>query len=332
MKNFLIVFGVFLAWSFFALWLYSWLDPKEATAINEKSVVSEVENAEVNQETLLLDYKDEINTEETTPPASLLTENNDENIPFKGLKAIDKDGKELFNFSEGIKIHQNNSIVSMPIAKDAFLNKLKNYMNENPTQEVHINVLYSPSEDFNTPNLGVQRGEKIKELLVALAIPHEKIIIKPTIQEVTFEPDDSYPNGIYFSFKDFDPNRKVDSSFMSSLPEKIIVYPNFSEGGILVNKQLREASETVRTVLKENTNLRVLVVGHTDNVGNATDNYKAGLDYARQIRYYLLKNGDVANNRIRATSQGEAQSIATNGSERGRLLNKRIEVIFEPIN
>ena len=40
MKNFLIAFLVFLVWSFFGIWLYSWLQPVENNSTNKDSIAT----------------------------------------------------------------------------------------------------------------------------------------------------------------------------------------------------------------------------------------------------------------------------------------------------
>ncbi|MEM7187727.1 MAG: OmpA family protein, partial [Bacteroidota bacterium] len=66
-----------------------------------------------------------------------------------------------------------------------------------------------------------------------------------------------------------------------------------------------------------------------DNIGNANDNYLLGLKYARQVRWYLVTKGKLDPKKVVAISKGESLSIATNRTERGRLLNRRIEINYQ---
>jgi OOP family OmpA-OmpF porin len=81
----------------------------------------------------------------------------------------------------------------------------------------------------------------------------------------------------------------------------------------------------VKEILIENPDILIEIVGHTDY----EDNYRAGLGYARQVRWYLITKGGVDRNNIIATSKGESAPIDTNKSDRGRIANRRIEVIFK---
>ena len=83
-----------------------------------------------------------------------------------------------------------------------------------------------------------------------------------------------------------------------------------------------------KQAMEANPDLIVEVVGHTDNVGNANDNYLVALKYARQLRWYLVNKGNLDRKKIIAKSEGESKAIASNKTERGRLLNRRIEIKY----
>jgi len=69
----------------------------------------------------------------------------------------------------------------------------------------------------------------------------------------------------------------------------------------------------------------VLIVGHTDAVG--TTDYNQGLSQRRAsaASNYLLTQG-VSASRLRTAGRGEMEPIATNQSEAGRQINRRVEV------
>ena len=72
-------------------------------------------------------------------------------------------------------------------------------------------------------------------------------------------------------------------------------------------------------------NTELLIVGHTDDVG--TDSYNQQLSHrrAQSASQYLLSQG-VATTRLRTAGLGEAEPIASNTDEMGRLKNRRVEV------
>lgn len=70
---------------------------------------------------------------------------------------------------------------------------------------------------------------------------------------------------------------------------------------------------------------RVVVEGHTDDVGSEAYNYELGLRRAEAVRDFLIARG-VAANRLTVKSFGVRQPIASNATEEGRAKNRRVEL------
>jgi outer membrane protein OmpA-like peptidoglycan-associated protein len=70
---------------------------------------------------------------------------------------------------------------------------------------------------------------------------------------------------------------------------------------------------------------QLLIVGHTDNVGD--DSYNQALSQRRSnsAATYLAAQG-VARTRLAATGKGESEPVATNDTDAGRQKNRRVEV------
>jgi outer membrane protein OmpA-like peptidoglycan-associated protein len=70
---------------------------------------------------------------------------------------------------------------------------------------------------------------------------------------------------------------------------------------------------------------QLLIVGHTDNVGD--DSYNQALSQRRSnsAATYLAAQG-VARTRLAATGKGESEPVATNETDDGRQKNRRVEV------
>jgi len=73
----------------------------------------------------------------------------------------------------------------------------------------------------------------------------------------------------------------------------------------------------------------VRVVGHTDSVGSAAYNQRLSEDRAKSVAWYMEDSG-VAPQRVGTEGRGEAQPRATNESEAGRQLNRRVELLIIP--
>jgi OOP family OmpA-OmpF porin len=77
--------------------------------------------------------------------------------------------------------------------------------------------------------------------------------------------------------------------------------------------------------LQECPNVAVRVEGHTDWIG--TDAYNQGLSERRAeaVRSHLVSRG-VSASRLTAVGYGESQPIASNETDEGRALNRRVEL------
>jgi len=75
---------------------------------------------------------------------------------------------------------------------------------------------------------------------------------------------------------------------------------------------------------------RVNVIGHTDNVGEASYNLDLSQRRANAVSSVLIGAG-VAPSRINSFGRGEDQPIASNLDAGGRQQNRRVEIIITPI-
>jgi len=71
----------------------------------------------------------------------------------------------------------------------------------------------------------------------------------------------------------------------------------------------------------------IRVYGHTDAVGSASYNKELAEQRAEAVRNWLVKNGNVAENRISLHPVGESQPAASNATEGGRQQNRRVEIV-----
>lgn len=74
----------------------------------------------------------------------------------------------------------------------------------------------------------------------------------------------------------------------------------------------------------------VHIVGHTDSVGSASYNQRLSQRRAEAVGRYLSARG-VAPGRIHTEGRGEAEPRATNSTEAGRQLNRRVEIFLKPV-
>ncbi len=80
--------------------------------------------------------------------------------------------------------------------------------------------------------------------------------------------------------------------------------------------------------LKDNPNIKIAIHGHTDNVGNRSDNQKLSENRAKSVRDYLVFQGVDAKRVVRYKGFGESKPVASNNTEAGRAKNRRTEFVI----
>lgn len=110
-----------------------------------------------------------------------------------------------------------------------------------------------------------------------------------------------------------------------SLPQDIL----FATGSAQLTSSQQANLTALASSLNRYPNTTVNVIGHTDNVGDAS--YNQGLSQRRaQAVSGVLIGAGVAPRRINAIGRGEDQPIASNYTPDGRAQNRRVDVVITP--
>ena len=71
--------------------------------------------------------------------------------------------------------------------------------------------------------------------------------------------------------------------------------------------------------------LSIEILGHTDNVGEETDNQLLSENRAKAVKAYLIEKGCAPEN-ITAIGFGEKEPVDNNETTKGRAQNRRVEI------
>jgi len=85
----------------------------------------------------------------------------------------------------------------------------------------------------------------------------------------------------------------------------------------------------VSDILARYNRTTIKVVGHTDSVGTSAYNQRLSERRAESVAYYVERRG-VNPQRVRTEGRGESEPRASNGTEAGRQLNRRVELLIIP--
>lgn len=114
-----------------------------------------------------------------------------------------------------------------------------------------------------------------------------------------------------------------------NLPENVL----FASGRAMVNPAGQDALKQIAGVLKEFSDRRFQIEGHTDNIPMKSARYPSNweLSTARALNvvHLMIAEGVEAKN-VSAAGFGEFHPRADNETAEGRALNRRIEIIMQP--
>ncbi|MFY0595430.1 MAG: OmpA family protein [Cognatishimia sp.] len=110
-----------------------------------------------------------------------------------------------------------------------------------------------------------------------------------------------------------------------TLPQDIL----FATDSSLVRSDLQRDLRSIAGNLLAYPNSTIQILGHTDNVGDASYNQGLSLRRAEAVADVLLDAG-VPFGRIDAIGRGEDQPVASNLTPEGRAQNRRVEIVILP--
>lgn len=84
--------------------------------------------------------------------------------------------------------------------------------------------------------------------------------------------------------------------------------------------------DNVVVILSKNPNLKVDIQGHTDSKGRDAYNQALSMRRAESVKAYLVSKGIIAD-RMRCEGYGESMPAASNDTEFGRSLNRRVQLM-----
>jgi len=110
-------------------------------------------------------------------------------------------------------------------------------------------------------------------------------------------------------------------------PVKMTLRINFAVNSAIVDSYSIPKIDNFARFLLRNRGSRVIIQGHTDSSGSSIHNLILSERRARAVANRLLELG-VSPSRITVIGKGESMPIASNSTEEGKRLNRRIEAIL----
>ena len=155
-----------------------------------------------------------------------------------------------------------------------------------------------------------------KETPVAQELPMEKVTINDDDRDGVLNSKDLCPNT--------SPGVKVnkDGCF-----ETINLNINFDNNSAEIKNEYRKNLEAFAKMLKENNTMTAVIEAHTDSKSSEIYNQKLSERRAASV-VNALKELNINSSRLKSIGYGESQPIATNDTEEGKALNRRVTALL----
>jgi len=289
MLNYLKAFSVFLLWTFIALTSHYYISNKHFNNCNLENSPSK-----------------------------------DNNLKKEEFEITNTSNKVIYNSSEGFTIYKHNAKVSSIHKIPNLFDSLKHILTNDYNKELYITgkFLESELEKNKFKKIGIQRAEFLKQELIMLGLDSSKLKVFGKPFNFTYDKNKIYTNGIEMKFNTLRQN-KIDS--IELIISNKILYVEFENDSLILNESIKKYLPQLKLYLKKHPSKSISIIGHTDNLGYFDKNLIVGLNHANAVKKHFIING-IDTNRIKTFSKGESEPIADKTTEKGRALNRRIEL------
>ncbi|WP_169578567.1 OmpA family protein [Salinimicrobium terrae] len=126
---------------------------------------------------------------------------------------------------------------------------------------------------------------------------------------------------------DIDAVAAVGSGYRLSLNSAVL----FDLGEAVLQPEAKKELDAIAMQIKEMPgNMRVVVEGHTDNIGTPQVNEELSIERAQAVWDELSKEITIDEELVSIQGRGESRPVANNDTEEGRALNRRVDILILP--
>jgi len=156
---------------------------------------------------------------------------------------------------------------------------------------------------------------------------NSEAVIETDDQKTEIETEEKKVDLTPWEKEDKDSSKQTDKDTLVQTKIKTIIVPNvqFYTNSAQLLPSSKENLNTIALYMLENPALKGVIIGHTDNIGDADKNKTLSLKRAESVMSYLIEYG-IDQNQLSAEGKGESEPIASNEKMEGRLMNRRVEI------
>lgn len=101
----------------------------------------------------------------------------------------------------------------------------------------------------------------------------------------------------------------------------------FNSGSSKLNPESNSSIKEIADILKENPDLKLKIIGHTDADGDQNANPKLSKERAESVKNELINIYGINSTKLETDGKGENEPVADNASADGKSQNRRVEFI-----
>jgi len=210
--------------------------------------------------------------------------------------------------------------------------KTVQHLQANTKRILVLTGLYETAESngcSDASDLGIARAEQIKELLVQMGAPADRIEVEASEERDLDEYKNMLVGGFDYFFKEVaeaaEPEILGEAALRS---DKITLYFESNEQEINLTAEQRNYLNSLKIYLAENPAAKASVTGHTDSAGNDKWNMRLSRKRSEFVRDFMIEQG-IAKRQISNEGIGPDEPIASNETEEGKALNRRVEITLQ---
>ncbi|GAB3899239.1 hypothetical protein GCM10028803_20000 [Larkinella knui] len=228
-----------------------------------------------------------------------------------------------------------------PAGVQSLLDTLAIYLKSNPGKRLQLTGFYDSTEQnpSTEANLGLARANSVRAYLSTLELPDTLFTLEGAMRsDLSFTPaGDSLYGGVQFAFLDevlvkgkkpVAEEELAKAEKFASIFEPMALYFNTGKTAYIKTAETDEFLQKTKAYLKEHPDQKLVVTGHSDNVGSDALNLLLSKKRAAAVKMQFVNEG-IAANQVVVEGKGETQPIASNESEAGRRTNRRAAIVVK---
>lgn len=213
------------------------------------------------------------------------------------------------------------------------LDSLAAYLKQNPQRKLSIVGLYSSVEQnpSSFADLGLARADALKQYLLAAGVPSGQLTTESKQVDLTFSLDDS-THGMEFKFDSLIIPKTEEELAVSEKYEGVFkpldLYFKTGSASYIKTEANQQFVNEAKQYLASHKDKKLILTGHTDNVGPDDTNMKLSKNRAEEVKAVFVKNGITADQLI-IEAKGETQPKSSNSTPEGRKANRRVSIVVQ---